>query len=96
MSFTFTEVLLLLIIAAVCGALGQVISGVRRGGLLASIALGFIGALLGAWIGRLLNLPEPVPIHVGEATFPIVWSIIGSALFLAVLALLTRPVSYRG
>jgi uncharacterized membrane protein YeaQ/YmgE (transglycosylase-associated protein family) len=91
MSFTFTEVLILLLIAAVCGSLGQVISGVSRGGLLASIALGFIGALLGAWLARMLDLPEPVPLHVGEATFPVVWSIIGSTLFLAVLGLLRRP-----
>jgi uncharacterized membrane protein YeaQ/YmgE (transglycosylase-associated protein family) len=91
MSFTFTEVLLLALIAAVCGALGQVISGVSRGGLLASIALGFIGALVGAWLGRMLNLPEPVPIQVGETTFPVVWSIAGSTLFLAVLGLFRRP-----
>jgi uncharacterized membrane protein YeaQ/YmgE (transglycosylase-associated protein family) len=91
MSFTFVEFLLLLLIAGVCGALGQVISGVSRGGCLASIAIGFIGALLGAWIARLMDLPEPVPLHIGEATFPIVWSIAGSALFMAVLTLLRRP-----
>jgi uncharacterized membrane protein YeaQ/YmgE (transglycosylase-associated protein family) len=91
MSFTFAEILILLLIAAVCGTLGQVISGVSRGGLLAAIALGFIGALLGAWLGRLMHLPEPIPIQVGEAEFPVVWSIAGSALFLALLALLQRP-----
>jgi uncharacterized membrane protein YeaQ/YmgE (transglycosylase-associated protein family) len=93
MSFTVIEVLLLLLIAAVCGALGQAISGVSRGGLLASIALGFIGALVGAWLSRLLALPEPVPIHIGETTFPVIWSIAGAALFLAVLGLLRRPTS---
>src|SRR5207249_1276043 len=48
MTLTFGEFLLLLLIAAACGALGQMISGVSRGGLLAAIAVGFVGALLGA------------------------------------------------
>ena len=38
--------LVLLLIAGVCSALGQAISGFSRGGCLVSIALGFIGALL--------------------------------------------------
>ena len=44
------EVVILLLVAAVCGGIGQVLSGYSSGGLLASIALGFIGALLGMWI----------------------------------------------
>lgn len=84
------DVLILLIIAGICGALGQAIAGVSRGGCLVSIALGFVGALLGMWIARALQLPDILAIQVGEASFPIVWSIIGSALFVALLSLLTR------
>jgi uncharacterized membrane protein YeaQ/YmgE (transglycosylase-associated protein family) len=54
------------------------------------LALGFIGALLGMFIARGLSLPEPLPISVGETSFPIVWSIVGCGLFVAVLSLLTR------
>jgi uncharacterized membrane protein YeaQ/YmgE (transglycosylase-associated protein family) len=90
MSFTFTEFLVLLLIAGVCGSLGQVITGVDRGGILTAIALGFIGALLGAWLARLMSLPEPLPIYVGEVAFPVVWSIAGAALFTALLALVQR------
>jgi uncharacterized membrane protein YeaQ/YmgE (transglycosylase-associated protein family) len=43
---------ILLAVAGVCGALGQAISGYSRGGCLVSIAIGFIGALLGIWIAR--------------------------------------------
>jgi uncharacterized membrane protein YeaQ/YmgE (transglycosylase-associated protein family) len=55
-----------------------------------SIALGFIGALLGTWIAGRLGLPELLSIPVGGMHFPIVWSIIGAALFVAVINLISR------
>ena len=87
---TLLQLLLLLLIAGICGSLGQAIAGYSRGGCLVSIALGFIGALLGLWIARLLGLPELVPVVIGGTSFPIIWSIIGSALFVALITLLTR------
>lgn len=87
---TLIDVVVLLIIAGVCGALGQAISGFSRGGCLVSIALGFVGAVLGMWVARQMGLPELFSIKVGTTSFPIIWSIIGSALFVAVIALLTR------
>jgi uncharacterized membrane protein YeaQ/YmgE (transglycosylase-associated protein family) len=88
---TILEFVILLVIAAVCGMIGQALAGAGRGGLLVSIALGFIGALLGLWIARAMHLPELFAVQVGNTTFPVIWSIIGSALFVAVLSLLTRP-----
>lgn len=87
---TLIDVLILLIVAGICGALGQAITGYSRGGCLVSIALGFVGALLGMWLARNMGLPELFAVQIGTATFPIVWSIIGSALFVAVIALLSR------
>ena len=87
---TLIDVLLLLLIAGICGSLGQAIAGYSRGGCLVSIALGFVGALLGMWLARMMGLPELFPVRIGTTSFPIVWSIIGSALFVAVVALLTR------
>ena len=84
------DLLLLLIVAGVCGSLGQAIVGYSRGGCLVSIALGFIGALLGVWLARVLHLPELFSVQIGTTSFPIVWSIVGSALFVAVISLLTR------
>lgn len=87
----FWDILLLLFIAGICGALGQTIAGYSHTGCLGSIVLGFIGALLGAWLARLLSLPELFAINVGgQTTFPIIWSIIGAALFVALLGFLTR------
>jgi uncharacterized membrane protein YeaQ/YmgE (transglycosylase-associated protein family) len=87
---TLIDVLILLLVAGVCGSLGQAISGYTRGGCLVSIALGFIGALIGLWLARVLHLPELFVVPIGGTKFPIIWSIIGSALFVAVISLLTR------
>jgi uncharacterized membrane protein YeaQ/YmgE (transglycosylase-associated protein family) len=87
---TILDLIVLLIIAGLCGALGQAITGFSRGGCLVSIALGFVGAVLGMWLARQLGLPELFSVQIGTTNFPIVWSIIGSALFVAVIALLTR------
>ena len=87
---TLLDLLILLLIAGICGSLGQAIAGYSRGGCLVSIALGFVGAVLGMWLARAMGLPELFAIQIGTTNFPIVWSIIGSALFVAVIALLTR------
>jgi uncharacterized membrane protein YeaQ/YmgE (transglycosylase-associated protein family) len=87
---TIFDLIILLIVAGVCGSLGQAISGYSRGGCLVSIALGFVGALLGMWIARQMGLPELFAINIGETRFPIIWSIIGSALFVAVISFITR------
>ena len=84
------DLLILLVVAGICGALGQAITGFSRGGCLVSIALGFVGAVVGMWMARMLGLPELFAIQIGTTNFPIVWSIIGSALFVAIIALLTR------
>ena len=87
---TLIDLLLLLLVAGVCGAIGQAIGGFTRGGCLVSIALGFIGALIGMWLARQMQMPELWALRIGGQTFPVVWSIIGSALFVAVIGLVTR------
>lgn len=87
---TLFDLLILLLIAGLCGATGQAIAGYSRGGCLVSIALGFVGAAVGLWPARGLGLPELFALRVGGSTFPVVWSILGSALFVAFIGLLTR------
>jgi len=74
----------------VCGGFGQAIVGYSHGGCLVSIALGFIGALLGIWLKGALGLPELISIPVAGVTFPIVWAIIGATLFVALINLISR------
>ena len=90
---TLTEVLILLIIAAICGGVGQSLAGYDLGGCLVSIVVGFIGAYIGMWIAGKFGLPEMFAINVGGRSFPIIWAVIGSALFTLVVALIRRAIS---
>ena len=90
MTLSLVELLLLILIAAVCGAIGKAIAGSARGGLVISTVLGFIGALLGPWVARALELPEPLMVRIGGHPFPVLWSIIGAALFVAIIHLISR------
>ncbi len=86
--------LLLLLIAAIAGAIGQALAGYSPsdaiGGLLVSIVVGMVGAVLGYWLATALGLPELFVINIDGQPFPVVWAIIGSALFALVAGLLTR------
>ena len=88
---TIFEFLVLMLVAGICGSLAQSLVGYSHGGCLVSIVLGFIGALLGTWLAREAGLPELFSIQIGGRTFPVIWSIIGAALFAALLALIKRP-----
>jgi len=92
---TILEFLILLVIAAICGAIGQAIAGYSLGGMVITTVVGFIGAWLGTWMARAVGLPELFMVNIGGQPFPIVWAIIGSAVFAAIVALFTRrPRSY--
>jgi uncharacterized membrane protein YeaQ/YmgE (transglycosylase-associated protein family) len=84
-----TSLIILLIVAGICGGIGKSLVGYGNGGCLASIALGFIGSFLGVWIADKFDLPKMFTINIGGRAFPILWSIIGSALFVALLSLIT-------
>jgi uncharacterized membrane protein YeaQ/YmgE (transglycosylase-associated protein family) len=90
MSFTVVGLIVYLLIAAICGALGKAIAGEPRGGLIVSIVLGFIGAMFGPWMAHQLGLPEPFTVRVSGESFPILWSIIGAAVFVAIISLISR------
>lgn len=87
---SFLDLLVLLFIAGVAGSIGQAIAGYSTGGCLTSIAVGFIGALVGVWLARTLNLPVLFNISVGGTDFPLLWSIIGAALFVAVISFISH------
>ncbi|WP_445665370.1 GlsB/YeaQ/YmgE family stress response membrane protein [Fodinibius sp. AD559] len=82
--------ILLLVIAAICGAIGQSIAGYSMGGCLITTVVGFIGAFIGKWLAAEMGLTYIFPVDVGGETFPIIWSILGSALFAVTIGLLSR------
>ena len=87
---TIIDFLLLVLVAAICGTIAQAIVGVSVGGCAISAVVGFIGALIGMWLARQIYLPEPLLVRIGGESFPVFWSVIGSALLVGVLALLNR------
>jgi uncharacterized membrane protein YeaQ/YmgE (transglycosylase-associated protein family) len=89
------QFLLLLLVAAICGAIGQALAGYSLGGCLVSAVVGLLGAFLGAWLARELQLPEILTVQVGGENFPIVWSIVGSAILALGIGLLSRRRSWR-
>ena len=96
MTISLTGLLILLLIAGICGAIGRAIGGGTGGGFLVSIAVGFIGALLGAPIAKHFHLPELLYVTVDGQPFPILWSILGAALFVALVHLISgRSVRVR-
>ncbi|HDP99235.1 MAG TPA: GlsB/YeaQ/YmgE family stress response membrane protein [bacterium] len=77
--------LILLLVAAVIGSIGSAIAGYSSRGCLTSIAIGLIGAIIGSWLSRELKIGE---VFVFQG-LPVIWSIIGAAIFVAVINLLS-------
>ena len=84
------DFLLLAVVAAICGMIGEALVGYSIGGCLVSAVVGYLGALIGMWVARQFGLPELFTVRVGGQAFPVVWSIIGSALLVVVLSMIRR------
>jgi uncharacterized membrane protein YeaQ/YmgE (transglycosylase-associated protein family) len=90
---TLMGFIVLLVIAAICGGIGQSIAGYSLGGCLASIVVGFIGAYIGMWIAGKFGFPTIFSINIQGNSFPIAWSVIGSAVFTFIVVLLRKVLS---
>lgn len=88
------SLLVLLLVAAIVGSLGQMLVGFSRGGCLVSIVVGFVGAYIGWWLAGQLHLPELLVLNIDGQSFPVVWAIIGSAIFAGILGLLAGRRAY--
>jgi uncharacterized membrane protein YeaQ/YmgE (transglycosylase-associated protein family) len=81
---TLVEALVLLLVAGLCGGMAQVVTGFRHGLLLVFVGFAFFGGMLGYWIARFAELPDPFAVAIGGGTFPVIWSVMG-AIVLVVL-----------
>ena len=82
--------LLLLVVAAVLGSLGAALAGRRGNGCLVNILTGFVGAALGRWLARLIDFNDPLTLTLRETDFPLISTVAGAALFVAIITFLTR------
>ena len=87
---TILGFLILLLIAAICGGIGQSLAGYSLGGCLVSIIVGFIGAYIGLWVAAKMGFPRLFEITIDGKPFPVIWAVIGSAIFTLIMALLRR------
>lgn len=89
------EIIVYLVIALLCGLVGQLVAGRSVGGYLVTTVVGLVGALLGGYLARAVEAPEPFNVSVGSKTIPIVWAIVGAALVTLVVAWGQRSRSSR-
>jgi uncharacterized membrane protein YeaQ/YmgE (transglycosylase-associated protein family) len=86
---SFLDIVILLVIAGVTGSIARSLVGFDKGGCLLSVAVGFVGALIGTWLARELDFPDIYSFEIRGITYPIVWSLIGAVLFTSLLSLIS-------
>jgi uncharacterized membrane protein YeaQ/YmgE (transglycosylase-associated protein family) len=87
------QVIVYVVIAILCGLVGQRIAGRALGGFVVSLVVGIAGSMLGGSLAAWLHAPEPLRLRVGDQTIPILWAIIGATLVSFVVALIRRAVA---
>jgi uncharacterized membrane protein YeaQ/YmgE (transglycosylase-associated protein family) len=85
------ELLVLLVVAGIAGAIAEFLVGFSPGGFLVSIIIGIIGAYIGTWLAGRLGLPPILTININGRVFPLVWAIVGALVLVIALSLLRGP-----
>ncbi|HEY0737510.1 MAG TPA: hypothetical protein VGD69_21505 [Herpetosiphonaceae bacterium] len=87
------SLLILLVIAGICGVIAEWIVGFSPGGFIVSVIVGLLGAYIGSWLALRIGLPAIFSVSAllpGTGTglsFDVVWAILGSILLLAIISL---------
>jgi uncharacterized membrane protein YeaQ/YmgE (transglycosylase-associated protein family) len=90
LGFSLFDLLVLLVIAVMGGAIVQAFAGYSPGGCLISLIFGFLGAWLASWLVVQFNLPGLFAIPYGGESYEIVWPLIGAIIFTLVLSFLVQ------
>jgi uncharacterized membrane protein YeaQ/YmgE (transglycosylase-associated protein family) len=85
------ELLLLAVVAIICGSIAQLTSGYSRGGLIVNLGLGFCGAFVGVYLARYFNAPKIINVKFGTSDFPVIYSLVGSVFSVALVGFLVKP-----
>ena len=92
---TIEEILVLVVMAAVLGVLSQRVLGTKLGGLIVSIVLGIIGAFVGRMIGHHIPMTIRFNLEIGDARFPVLWSLFGALVTTFLVGLVAKSASKR-
>ena len=86
------QLLILIVMVGICGAIAEWLIGFHPGGLVITIVVGVIGAYLGAWLSSLIPFDLPLfsllTVEVGQTSFSLLWAVVGSIVLLLLLNLL--------
>jgi uncharacterized membrane protein YeaQ/YmgE (transglycosylase-associated protein family) len=94
-AMTLLELIVYFVIAGVCGAIARAIAGGTGRGFFFSVLLGFAGAIVSTWFAREFHLPPLIVVTIDAHPFPIVWSIVGGLVLVAIAhALRAGPRGY--
>jgi uncharacterized membrane protein YeaQ/YmgE (transglycosylase-associated protein family) len=85
------ELVLIALVAIICGSLAQLTSSYSRGGWVVNLGVAFAGALVGVIVSRLLNAPAIYDIEYRQIDFPVIYSLVGAALFLGAIGFMVKP-----
>ena len=91
---SIVSLIVLILVGAICGAIAEMLVGYSPGGFLASVAIGFLGALIGSWLAPRIGLPSILAVTIGGFTIEILWAILGAVVLLLILSLFRRT-TYR-
>jgi uncharacterized membrane protein YeaQ/YmgE (transglycosylase-associated protein family) len=87
---TLIGFLLLILVGAICGGIAEFIVGFRPGGFIASVVVGFLGALIGGLLAAPLGLPSLLAVRIEGHSIEVVWSILGAIVLLLVMGVFRR------
>jgi len=80
------EFVVLAVVAAIAGAIGEALAGYSLGGCLVSAVIGYVGALIGFWVETQFKINDPLNITIaGDHQFPFVFAVLGSLLLTLIL-----------
>jgi uncharacterized membrane protein YeaQ/YmgE (transglycosylase-associated protein family) len=88
---TVLELIVYVVIAAICGAIARAVVGGSGGGFVVSLLVGFLGAFFGTWLARQFHFPAILTLTIGGHPFPIVWAVVGGFVLVAFARVLIRP-----
>lgn len=83
------EFALAAVVAIIVGTVGRITHS--RGSWFVNVGLAFMGALAGTMAARHLDMPEVYDVIVRSTHFPVIYSTIGSVLFVAAIGFLLSP-----
>ncbi len=88
---TVIDFLLIAAVAVVCGTFGYLTGSYVRGGWFINVGAGLFGALAGVVIANSLPLPAVYVLKIKGVSFPLLWAVVGSAVFIAAAGLFIKP-----